>query len=110
MDNEDYIANISRQLENENPWNVFKSFKRGKGPPNNIKAVEWTNHFNKLLNKPNSDLTNNLVISVQPQNDVNTDLLNDLVTLEEVNLSVTNLKNGKSSGPDGLPGEFFKKL
>lgn len=104
--NDSYIKNISSKVEQGNPWGVFKSFKRSKGLRNNIKIAEWVNHFEKLLNRAVDD--NYTPTETLNEIEINTNILNEPISMLEVNLSIANLKNGKSSGPDGLPGEFFK--
>lgn len=41
---------------------------------------------------------------------VDLNLLVTPITLEEIEATITNLPNGKSSGPDGYTVEFYKKL
>ena len=51
-----------------------------------------------------SDLVNN----IPKLSDLEAEQLEGLLTLDELSLSLKNMKNGKSPGSDGFPSEFFK--
>lgn len=73
----------------------------------NIDPTQWFTYFKSLFTlKPDlEDRLENYFI-VDSDNDAN--ILNSPLTESEVAKAISKLKNGKSAGIDGIPGEMFK--
>ena len=92
-------------------WDVIRKVSSRKAQPSNdISIQEWFEHFKAVLetgdvyddnNEENLHCNN-----TEDSDDI--DILNGPITREEVKYAIRKLKNGKSAGPDGLIGEFFK--
>ena len=65
----------------------------------------WSDHFNKLLNRPSQ--IDEQAIHDMPQREVILQM-DDPPTLEETTKAVNQLQSGKAPGPDGIPPEVFK--
>ena len=70
---------------------------------NEVQKRRWKEYFEELLNRPAPHVTpdipppdNELPIDCSPQ------------TKEEIRRAITQLKTGKSTGPDGIPAEVLK--
>ena len=78
--------------------------KDGKNIPNEEQQrCRWKEHFEELLNRPEPRNPPD----IQP---ADTDLLIDcnIPTKDEIRKAIKQLKNGKASGPDGIPAEALK--
>ena len=78
--------------------------KYGKNIPNEEQQRgRWKEHFEELLNRPEPRNPPD----IQP---ADSDLLIDCntPTKEEIRMAIKQLRNGKASGPDGIPAEALK--
>ena len=71
----------------------------------NISHQEWRDYFYKLMNVEH---VNNFIADNTVYSSHNFDSLNFDITAEEILKAVKSLKNGKSSGTDGISIEMLK--
>ena len=69
-------------------------------------VTRWAEHFDNLLNHVNS--SNPTILDTLP-NLPQIQILDNPPAFSEVLGAIKGLKNNKSPGPDGIPGEIFKK-
>ena len=104
---------LGNLIENEkkNPkdfWNTVTTLlKSNKGDTSeDVSPDTWIQHFKSLLNMNYADNF--------PRNDIfncfglNNTILNGSISADEIRKSINSLKNGKSSGPDGISNEMLK--
>ena len=102
-------------LKGEAPKVFWKKLKGSKEKPIlNFSNIELSNYFSTLLNSEESGNDNESEI-LTPSVDAMTqrlidETLNRAISLEEVKLMATRLKNGKASGLDMLPAELLKHV
>ena len=68
------------------------------------KIERWAEHFDSLLNRPDSNMPELTNAMGQPFENVST----DPPTQEEVNLAISKLKRNKSAGCDNIQPELYK--
>ena len=113
---------IQAAADRNDPKAFFEAIKLVYGPPHSrtlpLRGIDgtlitsrsgiqerWAVHFKDLLNRDTD--VNAEVISQIPQHPTIEQL--DLPpSLHEIETAIKKTKNGKSPGPDGLPGEVFK--
>ena len=91
----------------KDPKKFWKTVKVSQTPLNpNLSKSQWHTHFKSLLFSENQNLVqeNQDIITV----DNTANILNEEITLDEINSSIKNLKSGKSAGPDSVGAEFYK--
>ena len=102
-------------LKGEAPKVFWKKLKSSKEKPIlNFSNIELSNYFSTLLNSEESGNDNESDI-LTPSVDAMTqrlidETLNRAISLEEVKLMATRLKNGKASGLDMLSAELLKHV
>ncbi|XP_062834399.1 uncharacterized protein LOC134298378 [Anolis carolinensis] len=69
-------------------------------------APHWEEHYQNLLNRSSNVAEETLSQILQQQT---RDELAALPSLEEVSNAISQQKNNKASGPDGIPAEIFKE-
>ena len=85
-------------------WDTVKKVSRKKSQPSNdISVDDWFNHFKSVLDVDTVENPSSV-----EEDDSGPESLDRPITREEILLAIKKLKNGKSAGPDGLVGEFFK--
>ena len=70
-----------------------------------ISPDTWIKHFNCLLNKKDQPP---ITLSQEIPSPEYDNILNSIITTEEINKSIKNLKLRKSPGIDGIGTEFYK--
>ena len=82
---------------------------------------EWKTDFSKLLNNTNDTYYDNYFLDnvdrnllcfekqMETENFVQNAMINIDITIDEVEVAVTKLKNGKATGVDDIPNEVIKK-
>ena len=74
---------------------------------------DWTNHFKKVLNPNNIVVDDNdatIDLEVQPNQIIEVEELDKVITKDEVEKAIRKLKSKKAAGSDGIIPEFLKKL
>ena len=91
-------------------WNTMRKISGAKRlAQNNISMENWFSHFKTLLEKPVASETDNVDINVTAaDNDAEYFAYDRPITKEEILLALRRIKRNKSSGPDGIIGEFLK--
>jgi len=95
---------------------------QAKEPPKNLRSStrpmdlhatperrlsRWREHFEATLNHPPGAPSSALdaeAAATTPNSDIST----DMPTLDEVSRAISNLRNGRAAGPDGIPPELVK--
>ena len=68
------------------------------------KKERWTEHFTQLLSETST--VSDTVINSLPQRPEET-CLDEIPTIHEVEKAISQIKDNKSAGPDGIPPELF---
>ena len=68
------------------------------------KKERWTEHFTQLLSETST--VSDSVINTLPQRPEET-CLDEIPTIQEVEKAISQIKNNKIAGPDGIPPELF---
>ena len=68
------------------------------------KKERWTEHFTQLLSETST--VSDSVINTLPQRPEET-CLDEIPTIKEVEKAISQIKNNKIAGPDGIPPELF---
>ena len=90
-------------------WKQIREISGNKRKHNNIGNDAWYQHFKSVFN-PNLDTTDNCIFE-SSKSYVNTEDEDELVseiTDDEIILSISKLKKGRSAGADGIVGEMLK--
>ena len=86
-------------------WDVVNNtLPKRKFNRNDISIEQWYNHFKHLLEQ---EQDNNTIDSDEFEGE-QCEHLNRPISVEEVSLAIKKLKIKKSSGPDGIVGEFLR--
>ena len=84
-------------------WSVVRKFKRKPPQPNPILPEVWENYLLNLFSEPNNPPLKNIDIRNVP-------LLDNHITMKELEISLQKAKCNKAPGVDGIGNEFFKNL
>lgn len=98
---------LEKACEDKNPkefWRFLKSDTKSSSV--NISQNEWFHYFSNLFNQENDTNTDHafdeeIIITTN-------ETLDCPITESEIRASITDLKNDKSPGIDGIPAELFK--
>ena len=115
-------AETQLHADNGNTRGLFQSLKYIYGPKKNAtvpvfsldgktlltstedKKERWTEHFTQLLSETST--VSDTVINSLPQRPEETSL-DEIPTIQEVEKAISQIKDNKSAGPDGIPPELF---
>ena len=115
-------AETQLHADNGNTRGLFQSLKYIYGPKKNAtvpvfsldgktlltstedKKERWTEHFTQLLSETST--VSDSVINTLPQRPEET-CLDEILTIQEVEKAISQIKDNKSAGPDGIPPELF---
>ncbi|VDO72178.1 unnamed protein product [Schistosoma curassoni] len=103
---EDLATTVEKAARRGNMRQLYDTIKKHSGnrckPERPVKS-KWVEHFKELLNRPASlnppnieAAITNLPIDVGPP------------TIEEISMTIRQIKSGKASGPDNIPAEALK--
>ena len=88
-------------------WQLLKqNTNKSKNIENTCNLQIWKNHFENLLykeNQPPLEYSN-----FAGREDNNENILNEIITLDEIHKSIRKLKLGKAQGTDGIGAEFYR--
>ena len=106
----DTAENLAKNINSSSVfWNDLKKLglKNKSRRHNNIPIQEWFNHFQKLFSVDENFKDN------APDTDINVEededhFLNQVITIQEVEVAIKKIKSGKASGADGILGEMLK--
>ena len=88
-------------------WQLLKqNTNKSKNIENTCNLQIWKNHFENLLYKENQlplEYSN-----FAGREDNNENILNEIITLDEIHKSIRKLKLGKAQGTDGIGAEFYR--
>jgi hypothetical protein len=88
-------------------WNVFSKLKPKSSAGDLIGPADWFNYFKSLFAFDTS-VDQNVIDYCMHESNLESSSLNNQITDNEVISAISHLKNGKSAGIDGIPGEMFK--
>ena len=115
-------AETQLHADNGNTRGLFQSLKYIYGPKKNAtvpvfsldgktlltstedKKERWTEHFTQLLSETST--VSDTVINSLPQRPEETCLV-EIPSIHEVEKAISQVKDNKSAGPDGIPPELF---
>ena len=87
-------------------WNTIKEMnnwgKKKMDPTEDINPETWMKHFEKLLNDKNAE-----VINIDRGHMTFEPTLDSRISLRELRVALSNLKRGKTPGPDEIIGEYL---
>ena len=98
---------INSRNDNNLFWKKIKSFRNKPKHEFDISDKQWFDHFKSLLYSEGVEKLNTK-IHVQYDDESINDTFNRPFTEEELKASISALKNGKASGPDGIIAEMIK--
>ena len=104
----EYERNIVQELsQTRDPGSFWKIVNRYRGKSflmDHIKVeVLWYDYLQKNFKKKNESFQ----VQISPSSD---DILDQPISLKELDVSLVNCKNGKAAGPDEISYEFWKNL
>ena len=74
-----------------------------------ITSEEWYHYFSSIFNSPRNEsepTAEDLGNAAFANNETNSEILNQPITVDEIKTAMRALKDQKAAGPDGLIGEF----
>ena len=98
---------INSRKDNDLFWKKIKSFRNKPKHEFDISDKQWFDHFKSLLYSEGVEKLNTK-IHVQYDDESINDTFNQPFTEDELKASISALKNGKASGPDGITAEMIK--
>ena len=90
-------------------WNLIDTLQEKSREETflNITSSEWTKHFEQLMNKTQNNNYRNENQNIQHKANYDTEILNSVVTSEEVFEALKQMKRKKSGGPDKILSEMI---
>lgn len=106
MKKENHYSSIRMQLtsikNSKDFWSAVKLLRAGPKVPCQVSEEEWLVFYNNMLPERNSLLHIPTFTTIE--------MLDSIVSIEEVNQALHKLAVKKSPGPDGITNEFLKNL
>ena len=112
-----YYANLNRNIEESNQikWSNLKKLKDAKKDPDQLDLHDLTN-FYEFFKRLYSDTPTDVQLPSEPEIVTNNsmrreladELLNEDITIDELNSAIMKLKLGKAVGEDCVPNEFLR--
>ena len=104
-----YMSELNVQIINSKTpkefWNIIKTFNHKKTNQTNFKIGDMYEHYKNIFNKSTNSP---LPIKISPETCI--DILDNDISLLEMNAHIQLLKNNKSPGQDLITNEFLKSL
>ena len=117
-----YYADLNKQIEGGNilNWKQFKKLKKSKTKTEQFDSLDMENfekffstlysNEHKTMSTERKEHLKDMAKELNSENELSDQILNKVITTDEITLSIKSLRQGKSSSDDMICNEFLKYL